>query len=502
MLLMDELAKTRPDPREGKMFGALVVRDERGRLAILRAFSGLLDGAWDVPGFVPPLFDRALREHVEPAGERVVKELHARTEAFRISPELLAIRDAHALAERARADALSLLRMRHDELRRERHALRAGGLTPETAHRLEQESRRDKAERRRLEKTHDDALALIARDRKTLERRLRAHERLRRMVSRAVMRQLHDTYRITNARGETRPLRSLYASGAPPSGAGDCAGPKLIGAAISLGLQPVALAEFWWGPPPATGGRVHGAFYGACRDKCGPLLPFMLEGLEVERPRSFRPPALEHTSLRIVHEDSWIVIVEKPTGLLSVPGRDERVTDSVLARLRERHSLATGPMLVHRLDLDTSGLLVAALDARTHAALQQQFEARTVAKRYVAWLDGEVAGDRGTIDLPICGDLADRPRQIHDPAHGKPAVTDWEVLAREGGRTRVALFPRTGRTHQLRVHAAHPLGLGAPICGDRLYGHGGARLQLHAESIAFVHPATGERVRFEAPAPF
>jgi tRNA pseudouridine32 synthase/23S rRNA pseudouridine746 synthase len=178
------------------------------------------------------------------------------------------------------------------------------------------------------------------------------------------------------------------------------------------------------------------------------------------------------------------------------------VTDSVLARLRARYPHATGPLLVHRLDLDTSGLLVAALDERTHAALQRQFAHREVHKRYVAWVEGLVRGERGTIDLPMRVDLADRPRQIHDPVHGKAAVTDWQVLERGGTRTRVALLPRTGRTHQLRVHSAHPLGLGAPIVGDRLYGHEDVRLHLHAEALAFLHPHTGRRVSFERPAPF
>jgi tRNA pseudouridine32 synthase/23S rRNA pseudouridine746 synthase len=204
----------------------------------------------------------------------------------------------------------------------------------------------------------------------------------------------------------------------------------------------------------------------------------------------------------VVFEDQWIVVVDKPCGLLSVPGRDPAVTDSVLARLRIRYPHATGPLLVHRLDLDTSGLLVAALDARTHAALQRQFTRREVRKRYVAWIAGHVRGERGTIDLPMRVDVNDRPRQIHDPVHGKSAVTGWHVLGRSGERTRVAFFPVTGRTHQLRVHAAHPRGLGAPIAGDRLYGHGDGRLYLHAESLAFVHPHTGRQVVVERPAPF
>jgi tRNA pseudouridine32 synthase/23S rRNA pseudouridine746 synthase len=517
------------DSREGgKMFGVLVVRGHDGRIGFLRAFSGMLAGRWDVPGFVPPLFDREVRGRLEPEGEAVVKALHARTEAHRASPKLVELRAALEAQQARHASERAAMRARHEERRKQRHARRAEltgnavrhGLAetprppePATAspdeaekraaiHALDQESRGDKAEARRLDAAQEEERRSLASKLKRLERRLRALERLRRIVSRALMKRLHDTYGVPNARGERRPLRTLFTSGEPPSGAADCAAPKLLAQAFRLGLQPLTLAEFWWGAPPLSGGRVSGAFYAACRDKCGPLLPYMLEGLSVAPPRAFAPPAATSEGLSILFEDAWLVVVDKPHGLLSVPGREASLTDSVLTRLRARYPNATGPLLVHRLDLDTSGLLVAALDPRTHATLQRQFLHRTVHKRYVAWLQGLVKGERGTIDFPLRVDLDDRPRQIHDPVHGKPAVTEWHVLERDGERTRVAFFPHTGRTHQLRVHAAHPLGLGAPIVGDRLYGHPGERLLLHAEALSFLHPGTGQPVTFERPAPF
>jgi tRNA pseudouridine32 synthase/23S rRNA pseudouridine746 synthase len=201
----------------------------------------------------------------------------------------------------------------------------------------------------------------------------------------------------------------------------------------------------------------------------------------------------------IVFEDAWLIVIDKPCGLLSVPGRSGLLADSAVTRLRARHPGAT---VVHRLDLDTSGLLVAAKDPATHAALQRAFARREVDKRYVAWLDGGVAADHGTVELALRVDLDDRPRQIHDPVHGKPAVTSWRVVERTATRTRVALAPHTGRTHQLRVHAAHPLGIGAPIVGDRLYGRAAPRLLLHAEAIRFTHPHTQRRVELVCPAPF
>lgn len=403
------------------------------------------------------------------------------------------------------------MRALHDARKRKRHARRAelaatDSLTEserrEALHALDQESRGDKAERRRLDAAQEQERRELEPKRARLERRLRALERLRRIVCRALMKRIHDTYEVPNARGERRPLRALFSSGEPPSGAGDCAAPKLLAHAFKYGLHPLALAEFWWGAPPPAGGRIAGAFYPACRDKCGPLLPFLLDGLHVAPPRSFSPRAIATPELSILYEDAWVVVVDKPCGLLSVPARDASVTDSVMARLRARYPQATGPLLVHRLDLDTSGLLVAALDPRTHADLQRQFLHREVRKRYVAWVEGHVRGDQGTIDFPMRVDLHDRPRQIHDPVHGRPAVTEWHILERAGERTRVAFFPLTGRTHQLRVHAAHPLGLGAPIVGDRLYGREADRLHLHAESLSFQHSRTGQRVTFERPAPF
>lgn len=230
----------------------------------------------------------------------------------------------------------------------------------------------------------------------------------------------------------------------------------------------------------------------------------MLEGLPADPSPLFGAEGVPADEPKTVYEDRFIVVVEKPCGLLSVPGGSARLSDSVLTRLRARYPDATGPMLVHRLDLDTSGLLLAARDVATYVALQRQFALREIDKCYVAWLDGEVAGEAGQVALALRVDLDDRPRQIHDPVHGLAALTEWRVLSRAHNRTRVALFPRTGRTHQLRLHAAHPAGLAAPIVGDRLYGRSGVegRLMLHAESLAFVHPHTGARLVFERPAPF
>lgn len=325
-------------------------------------------------------------------------------------------------------------------------------------------------------------------------------------TSQSLLPQLQETYHFSNARGETRTMRDLFAPGEPPGGAGDCAGPKLLAEAYRHGLRPLAMAELWWGASPETGDRRPGTFYAACRGKCGPILSHMLGGLTVDAAPLHGSAAIAATEPAALFDDAWITVVSKPCGLLSVPGRSARLRDSVLTRLQARFPDATGAILVHRLDLDTSGVMLAAKDGVTYAALQRQFALRTVTKRYIAWLDGRVSGDSGTIALPLRVDVDDRPRQIHDPAFGKPAITDWQVLTRTGDRTRVALFPRTGRTHQLRVHCANPAGLDAPIVGDRLYGRSvpepDARLLLHAERLEFVHPATGASVTIDCPAPF
>ena len=324
--------------------------------------------------------------------------------------------------------------------------------------------------------------------------------------SRELLPLLQATYRLANARGEVRGMREVFAPAEPPGGAGDCAAPKLLAHAYRTDMTPLALAEWWWGAPPRTGDRRAGSFYPACRGKCAPILVHMLDGLPADPHPEYGAAAVAADEPRLVFEDSDLLIVDKPSGLLSVPGRSGLLHDSVVTRLRARYPDATGQMVVHRLDLDTSGVMLAAKHLTAFVALQRAFALREVTKRYVAWLDGDVRGERGVIHLPLRTDIDDRPRQLHDPILGKDASTSWQVLERANGRTRVALTPHTGRTHQLRVHAAHPMGLDAPIVGDRLYGRAapdeGERLMLHAERLSFVHPATGEPMTVERPAPF
>lgn len=505
-------------PEGGKMFGVLIATGASGAVGsgaggsmspgpgtfrVMKAFSGQLGSILDLPGWAPPLFDVTARGVIEPESTRRIKEL---TDAMDGLARSLSMREERGTVDAERlayATVRIALKTPYEERRQARRERRETISPDDRAARrhLDNDSRRDdialRGELMALREAHVARLRLV----RPLDRRLRAMERLRRAISRRVMRGIHDTYRLTNRLGETTTLRALFAPGEPPWGAGDCAAPKLIAAALREGLAPVALAEFWWGAPPPGGARVQGAFYPACTPKCGPILPFLLSGIDVAPRVTWKPAAEVSDHLDIRHDDGRIVVVVKPAGLLSVPARDEMITDSVIARLRRRYPDATGLLLVHRLDLDTSGVLVAALDEEVHRDLQAQLLRREVRKRYVAWVDGDLPADRGTISLPMRVDLDQRPRQVVDFVHGKEAITDWSVLERREGRTRVALFPRTGRTHQLRVHAAHAAGLGAAIVGDRLYGTPGERLMLHAESISFRHP-NGRRVTVADPAPF
>ncbi len=486
----------------GKMFGVLVVRAPDGRVGLLRALSGQLERRWDVPGYVPPGFDRVLRERVEAPGERAVKELTARVEAQKDSEPRRALEAQLAELTRTHDEARAAMRQLHEGRRTQRHAERTGAVTPERLRALERESQADDVELREAKRTwrqERDALeAALAKE----TRRLTALERLRRVVSQEVSWQIYDSYLFENGRGVQRSLRALFEPKVPSSGTGDCAAPKLLVFARKHGLTPLGIAEFWWGAPPTGGARVQGERYPACKDKCGPLLPFLLEGVDVAPSRRHRPHDFASRALQVLHADEQVVVIDKPEGLLSVPGTDDTVTDSVLARARESYPRATGPLLVHRLDLETSGLLCLALDEASYVALQAQFTERTVEKRYVAVLDGVLERDEGVIELPLRVDLEQRPRQVVDFEHGKPALTHFRVLERAHGRTRVAFFPKTGRTHQLRVHAAHPRGLGLAIVGDRLYGRADKRLLLHAERLAVRHPVTGAAIVIESPAPF
>ncbi|MEZ9520130.1 pseudouridine synthase [Vibrio splendidus] len=306
-------------------------------------------------------------------------------------------------------------------------------------------------------------------------------------------------YRFINQALESKSLLELLDGKDALEGSGDCCLPKLLNFAFEHGFKPLALSEFWWGLPPTAVIRQHGNLYPVCQSKSFEILDHQLSDIELEANPLIVNPAVGK-SFDIVYEDEEIVVVNKPEEFLSVPGKF--IEDSVYTRIKARYPNATGPLIIHRLDMSTSGLLILALTAESNKHIQKQFIDRTVEKRYTALLDGEIDGKSGDISLPLRGDITDRPRQLVCHEHGRNAETHWESIGTSNGKTKVHLYPKTGRTHQLRVHCAHPLGLGVPIRGDDLYGYKRERLHLHAGYLKLIHPTTGEWMEFEVPSEF
>lgn len=313
--------------------------------------------------------------------------------------------------------------------------------------------------------------------------------------SQALQQWLFRQFRLLNARGEERPLLDIFAPKVPPSGAGECCAPKLLQYAYRNGLKPLCMGEFWMGRSPRGEVREEGHFYPACQHKCKPILTWMMQGLDVEENPLMKDYDQVMSQLRILHEDPSFVVVDKPSGMLSVPGKDD--VPSLLDIMRQRYPQAEGPMIVHRLDMDTSGLMVVALTDEAYHTLQQQFIRHTIRKRYTALLEKPMTvGEKGTIDLLICPNPYDRPRQIVNEEYGKRSITHYEVAGNEDGHARIHLWPDTGRTHQLRLHMAAREGVNNPIVGDRLYGRAANRLMLFADELEFQHPTSGDWLRF------
>ena len=488
--------------RKGKMFGVLVVRTSRGEVGFLAAFSGILAGKNQHAYFVPPVYDVQ-----EPGGFFEVEE----EQISAINERIRQLQEDTSYAEcRQRLSAETLLaRLEQDEMKNQmkeakeqRERLRQEYPDDATLEILTRESQFQKAELKRLKQHWNTRLLSLQAEIEAFETEIERLRTERKTRSAALQQRLFKQFQMLDACGRKRDLCDIFqdtAQKVPPAGAGECAAPKLLQYAYRSGLQPVAMAEFWWGDSPKNEIRRHGYYYPACKGKCEPILRHMLQGLQVED-NPLQNDSHRDTELEILYEDEWLLVVNKPAGMLSVPGKLD--VDSVYHRVRRIYPEATGPMIVHRLDMATSGLLLIAKTKEVHQNLQAQFKNRTVRKRYVALLDGLVKRREGLIALPLRPDPEDRPRQVVDEVSGKPAVTLFETLTCEAHRSRVLFFPQTGRTHQLRVHAAHPLGLDAPIVGDELYGKKAERLYLHAEYLAFRHPVSGRMIEVEKLAGF
>lgn len=479
---------------EGKMFGVLIVQTPEGKVGYLAAFSGNLAGSNLHSFFVPPVYDLLQPDGFFRIEEANISAINKRIKELESSRQLTEMRTAlaecRAQVDRTLADAKQ--QMKEAKIVREQR--RSEGAGEEEQKAMIRESQFQKAEYKRLEKRLKEEMQQQAEELENQEQLIRQLKQERKTRSAALQQKLFEQFRMLNAKGEVKDLCELFKDtpqGTPPAGTGECALPKLLQYAYQHRLKPLAMGEFWCGKSPKEEVRHEGHFYPSCKGKCAPILKHMLIGLQVAK-NPLAENVHKNTEPEIVYEDEWLLVVNKPAGMLSVPGKE--ALNSVYQFLHERYPEATGPMLVHRLDMATSGLLLAAKDKDTHQVLQALFSGRQIKKRYTAILSGTVSSDEGVISLPLCPNLHDRPRQMVSFEHGKPAVTRYKVLERKNGKTLIAFYPLTGRTHQLRVHAAHQQGLSCPIVGDELYGKRADRLYLHAAELSFTHPISGKDI--------
>ncbi len=493
----------------GKMFGVLVVQNQQNELGYLAAFSGKIGGKTHHSGFVPPVFDLLDEAGFYRKEEDVLSGMNRQIEGLELDPRLPRLLD---LLQTETAEASRQLESEKKQakaaqlIRKQQREAPGSQFTPDEMQvldaRLVEESKRDHYALKDLKKHWKQRLEHIQAQIDPIAGAIQTLKETRKRKSSALQQHIFDHYFFLNQSGQQKSLADIFQRNStvlPPSGAGECAAPKLLQYAFLNHLKPIAMAEFWWGESPVGEIRKHGQFYPACRGKCEPILGHMLEGMLLDENPMLQEQAAV-LELEIIYEDEHLVVVNKPASLLSVPGKN--VTDSVYFRMKQRYPDATGPMIMHRLDMGTSGLMLVAKTAAVHKELQSQFIRRTIKKRYVALLEGIIPGESGVIDLPLRVDLDDRPRQMVCYEYGKSARTEWQVVSRNTATTRVHFHPITGRTHQLRVHAAHPLGLNTPILGDELYGTKGLRLHLHAERIEFLHPVDGVEMVLEREAEF
>lgn len=526
----------------GKMFGVLLIQTSLGKIGYLTAFSGNLAGSNHHDFFVPPVFDL-----LRPGDFFKTEESNISAINLKIN-DLLASSVYHTLKESVNtkrkkiegelSNARKALKEAKDKRDKERISIEHNFINnneiysdissntsintspistvkgdtshpkfigEERAKRLQElikESQFQKAEFKRLEKRLKEELQHQEEVLSQIEDQIAALKKERKLRSAALQMKLFQHFQMLNAEGEVKDLCQIFEEtrhAIPPAGSGECALPKMLQYAYLHQLKPLAFGEFWVGQSPKDEIRHHGQFYPSCKGKCEPILQHMLIGLDVDsNPLSSR--INENNNLKIIYEDQWIVAIEKPAGMLSTPGKE--ITDSVSERLHEMYPEASGPLLVHRLDMATSGILLAAKSKEMHAQIQALFEARKVRKIYTAIVEGIPSSKEGTITLPLCLNPMDRPRQMVSFEYGKEAITSYKVIESKNETALVQFDLKTGRTHQIRMHAAHPLGLNCPIKGDDLYGSHADRLYLHATKVSFIHPITGKMVSITSEVPF
>lgn len=522
---LSEREDWREEIDKGKMFGVLIVENAQPasgapEIGYLAAYSGQIGGRSDWDDFVPAVFD-----YLQPDGyfktheaeisgiNQSIRKLEANTHMKEAKGLILQLQEERKHTIAAYQEKIKKAKAKRDA-RRE-----AGSLNPEEEAEMVKESQFMKAELRRLKKSLSEKTSLET-EYEAYQADILSLKQLRKTLSDALQQWLFSQFRMQNHEGESKDLLEIFRDAAlrdypqatiatsriaalkmvPPAGSGECCEPKLLQYAYSLGYKPLQMAMFWWGESPKEEIRHHLHFYPACNGKCKPILQWMLPA------STFEPAAVDlslYNKVETLYEDREIAVIHKPEGLLSVPGKDA-AQPSVYALMRSKYPEATGPLIVHRLDMSTSGVMMIAKTEFAYHRLQKAFLNHQIQKKYVAIISGKDIPEKGIISLPLMPDYLDRPRQIVDHELGKEAITEYEVLEPvDDSHLRIALYPKTGRTHQLRVHCAHQEGLKAPILGDPLYGNEkAARLHLHAEEITFEHPLTGKKMTITRKADF
>ena len=492
----------------GKMFGVLVVKNKQNQIGYLTAFSGKLADKSLPEIFVPPVFNMRTAGSFYIKGELEIDRINTQLGILKKDKKYLYLKKLVKKTSEEIENDLAFQRKRMKLSRRDRKAQKKKAITVLSAEELEQltkkltqESYNNQFFLKELQEYYQAKLEEISKDFLVFEAEIASLKKERKEKSNDLQQTLFSKYAFLNRQKELKNLLDIFDNPAlkPPAGSGECAAPKLLQYAFANNLTPITMAEFWWGISPNSAVRQHKNYYPACQGRCKPILSHMLKGVKMD-PNLLLDNLSEKQELEIIYEDAVLIVVNKPAEFLSVPGKE--IKDCVYARIKEKYPAATGPLIVHRLDMSTSGILVLTKTKEANKFLQSQFINRTIKKRYVALLDGILSEDAGKIKLPLRVDLDDRPKQLVDFTYGKPAETDWKIINKENGKTRVYFYPITGRTHQLRVHAAHKNGLNMPIVGDDLYGIKKNRLHLHAEFIAFLHPLTKKKMSFTVEAAF
>ena len=492
----------------GKMFGVLVVKNSKNEIGYLTAFSGKLADKSLPDKFVPPVFNMRSYGSFYLKGEEEITEMNHRLSFLEQNENYIHLKNSLQNITKSINDDLEKEKEKLKRYKKERKARKKTGKSTLNKSdfkllekKLIQESFNNQFYYKELEEYYKNKVARKRKELAAFEDEIASIKKERKEKSNYLQQTLFSKYAFLNHKKESRSLLDIFNNPAikPPAGSGDCSAPKLLQHAFLNDLTPICMAEFWWGISPNSAIRKHKNFYPACQGRCKPILTHMLGGIEMDENLLLENLA-ENQELEIVYEDNVLLIVNKPSEFLSVPGKN--ISDSVYTRIKEKYPKATGPLIVHRIDMSTSGILLLTKTKEAHKVLQSQFIKRTIKKRYVALLDGDLTENSGTIKLPLRVDLDDRPRQLVDFEYGKNAETNWQIIKKENGKTKVYFYPITGRTHQLRVHAAHKDGLNTPIVGDDLYGKKENRLHLHAEFIEFSHPETNKKMSFTIAADF